>query len=258
MSRLADNNLDPARNVRGILPALRAHRDEAIFWASSSMRDVEVDVASAIRCNLNVMITGEEGVGKTSIARRIHLRRRRRAAGRFVIAQSPGALDSIESLTRALKDAMPDGMVHVEGAERMSAEVQSRLLEFIERQAVAREPGTTVRFVTVNNANLYELARRGEFSESLFYRLNAIHLIIPPLREHPQDIPVLLRHFMSLPAPASSPCLSRAAWQQLVTYGWPGNVRELQGVADTLAARGSDRLLDVDDLPPALRPSGDS
>jgi DNA-binding NtrC family response regulator len=250
---VTDSNPDAARNDERTSPAIRTRHCEAVFWASSSMREVEADVASALECNFNVMITGEHGVGKRSIARRLH-RRGRRAAGRSVIARSPGALDSVESLASGLADAMPDGVVQVEDAERMSPAIQARVLEFLERQTVGRAARTSVRFITVSNANLFDLARHDEFSDALFYRLNAIHLIIPPLRDRQEDIPVLLRHFMSLPAYASLPCLSRAAWQRIVTYEWPGNVRELQGVAEALRSRGLGRFLDVGDLPPELRP----
>ena len=254
---VTDNNLDAARSVRRTSLAFSARQREALFWASASMRDVEADFASALECNLNVMITGEHGVGKTFMAHRIH-RRGRRTGGRCVIARSPGALDSVESLARALTEAIPDGIVQVEEAERISPAVQARLLEFIERQAIGRTASTWVRFITLSSTNLFELARTDEFNESLFYRLNALHLVIPPLRDRREDIPVLLRHFMFLPAHASLPCLSRAAWQRIVTYEWPGNVRELQGVAEALMSRGPGRLLDLDDLPPDLRPPADS
>ena len=251
-----ENNPDAARSGQRTSHGIRARHCEAVFWASASMREVEADVASALECNFNVMITGEHGVGKRSIARRLH-RRGRRAAGRSVIARSPGALDSVESFATALTDAMPDGIFQVEDAERMSPAIQARLLEFIEQQAIVRTARTCVRFITVSNANLFDLSRVDEFSEPLFYRLNAIHLIIPPLRHRQEDIPVLLRHFMSLPAYASLPCVSPAAWRRIVTYEWPGNIRELQGVAEGLRSRGPGRFLDLDDLPRELRPPSD-
>jgi len=253
---VTENNPGAARSGQRTSHGVRARHCEAVFWASSSMREVEADVASALECNFNVMITGEHGVGKRSIARRLH-RRGRRAAGRSVIARSPGALDSLECFATALTDAMPDGIVQVEDAELMSPAIQARLLEFIDRQTIGRTARTYVRFITVSNANLFDLVGVDKFSETLFYRLNAIHLIIPPLRDRQEDIPVLLRHFMSLPAYAPLPCLSRAAWRRIVTYEWPGNIRELQCVAEGLRSRGLGRLLDLDDLPPELRPPGD-
>ena len=160
-------------------------------------------------------------------------------------------MDSVERLERALAEA---SVIQVEDAERMSPAIQAGLLDFIERQTMSRAAMAGVRFITISNINLFELARSNEFSEPLFYRLNPIHLVIPPLRDRPEDIPVLLRYYMSLPSYASLPCLTRAAWRRIVTYEWPGNVRELQGVAEALMSRGLGRLLDLDDLPPDLRP----
>ena len=245
-----DNNPDAVRSVGQSSPAIGARQREGVFWASSSMRDVEADLACAFECNLNVMITGERGVGKTSMAERIR-RRGRRAAARCVIARSPGVLDSVESLERAFEEA---AIIQVEGAERTSKAIQERLLEFIERQAIRPTALIDVRFITLSDTSLFELAQRDEFNETLFYRLNQMHLIVPPLRDRPEDIPVLLRYFMSLPAHASLPVLSRAAWNRIVTYEWPGNVGELQAVAESLMTRGQGRLLDLDDLPPDLRP----
>src|SRR4030095_7008026 len=77
-------------------------------------------------------------------------------------------------------------------------------------------------------------------------------LVVPPLRERPEDIPVLLRHFLTAGG-APLPRLSPSAWRQLVTYNWPGNIRELRTVADALGARETDRFLEADDLPANLR-----
>jgi DNA-binding NtrC family response regulator len=219
------------------------------------MREVETDVASALRCHLNVMITGEPGVGKTSIAHWIE-DRSRRAAGRCVLGRSPGALDSVDSLAKALREATPNGMFHIEGAERMSLALQYRLLDFIKQQTGGPGANTAVRFITMSDARLFELVQCDQFYSSLFYRLNAIHVVIPPLRDHPEDVPVLLRHFLSLPPHAPVSCLTRAAWQRLLTYEWPGNIRELQAVAETLLTRGLDRLLDLHDLPPGFATVG--
>lgn len=243
----------PRRSSEGSVTPLA----EAILWASPSMRILESDIAYAFRSDLNVMITGESGLGKTSIADRIH-RRGRRAAEPCVVAGSPGALDSTDTFGRALIDAMPGGTVQIEEAERMPPASQSRLLEFIERrltETAAPRPstfGTRVRFITMANSSLFELVGRQRFSESLFYRLNVIHLVVPPLRERPEDIPVLLRHFLTA-CGAPLPRLSPSAWRQLVTYNWPGNIRELRAVADALAVRETDRFLEADDLPANLR-----
>lgn len=233
------------------------HRRVPIFWASATMRDLETEIDCALHCDLNVMITGEEGVGKKSIAYRIH-RQSRRAAARLAVARSPGALDSAETLDRAVLDAMPDGTVLVEDVERMSLLMQARLLGTIARRRTRGRDGRGavqghhVRFITATSEDLFELVRFRQFYEPLFYSLNTIHLVIPPLRDHPEDIPVLLQHFFSRCAPAPIPRLSHAARQRLLTYAWPGNVEELRVVVETLASHELPRLLEPDDLPPDI------
>jgi DNA-binding NtrC family response regulator len=232
-------------------------RRGVVSWASSAMRDLETEIAFAVRCDLNVMITGEGGVGKKSIAHRVH--RESRAAAPLVIARSPGALDTAEALDRALLDAKPDGTVLLEDVDRMSRSMQSWLLDTIAkcrtRRSAARDllHGGHVRFVSTTSRDLFELVQFDQFSERLFYRLNTTHLIVPPLRERPEDIPVLLRHFFSLHTSTAVPRLSAAAWQRLMAYAWPDNLRELKTVADTLAVSRLPRLLEPDDLPPNIR-----
>ena len=222
------------------------------------MRDLEADIVCALRGDLNVMISGEDGVGKTSVAHRIH-RESRRAPGPLVVARSPEVLDAVHNFDRALLEAAPNGTVLLENPERMSLPVQSRLLQFIEPRTIRDGAGrrfvhsNRVRFITVTSQNLFELVERHLLCESLFYRLNVIHLIIPSLRDRPEDITVLLRHFLSLSPRARVPRLSTEAWQRLVTYAWPGNLRELRAVAETLASRELPRLLGPDDLPPDIR-----
>jgi DNA-binding NtrC family response regulator len=141
----------------------------------------------------------------------------------------------------------------------MSSPMQARLLRFIEhRTAGGRrlgQPsyGTDVRFVAVTSGDLYKMVRFQQFGETLFYRLNRMHLVVPPLRERPEDIPLLLRHFLSMHASgATVPHLSIAALQRLMSYPWPGNVRELRAVGETLASRNLTRAVEPEDLPPDI------
>jgi two-component system nitrogen regulation response regulator NtrX len=185
------------------------------------MRDLEADIACALRFDLNVLVTGESGAGKTSIARRIY---------------REGCRPT-------------NGTIFVDDPERMSVPTQLRLLRVIE-ETTAR--GHRVRLITVTASDLFELVQFEQFCEPLFYRLNTIHLAVPPLRDRPEDIPLLLRYFLSLYARRSVPRFSTAAWQRLVTYAWPGNLRELRVVAQTLAVRELPRLVEPADLPPDI------
>ena len=234
-----------------------AHRLDPPVWASVAMREMEADIAAAVRCNLNVLITGEKGVGKKSVAYRIH-QQSGRASVPLVVARSPGGLEPPDSFDAALLEAFPDGAVLLEHPERLSPEMQSRLHQFVERppvpasagQVVAR--GCQVRFITATSSDLFGLVRGRQFGESLFYRLNAIHLVIPPLRDRAEDIPALLQQFLSACAAAPIPLLSTATRQQLAAHPWPGNLLELRAVAETLASLDRPRV-EPDDLPPGIR-----
>jgi DNA-binding NtrC family response regulator len=246
-------NLTPSG---AMLAGTPAHRLEAIAWASSAMRSLEVDIGCARTLDCNVMISGETGVGKKAVAHRLH-RQSRRASRPLVVMRAP-ALNSTDLLTPSLLEAAPDGTILVEDPQRMSPPVQSGLLQFVERRRSrggARQgvvDSHDVRVLTVTSCDLFELVRLDQFCESLFYRLNPIHLIIPPLRERPEDIAVLLEYFFSIHGRATVLRLSDAAWQQIVTYTWPGNVRELRAVAATLSSRELPRFIESDDLPPYM------
>jgi DNA-binding NtrC family response regulator len=243
-------------------PGISARHRETIVWASPWMRELEADIACALECDLNVMITGETGLGKRSIARRIH-HAGRRASEPCVSAQSLDAPDSLTTLTRALLQAMPDGTVHLEAAEQIAPPLQLELLAFTEGGSLqgpggrAVFEGGRVRIVTIANRSLFDLVRGDRFCKPLFYRLNAIHLVVPPLRDRIEDIPVLLRHFLSV-GRAPIPQLSSSAWRHVVAHRWPGNVCEVRAVADALLARGLDRPFEPEDLAAALNPPGQS
>ena len=239
------------------VPVSVTHHPGAPIWASVAMREMEADIAAAVRCNLNVLITGEKGVGKKSVVYRIH-QQSGRGSVPLVIARSPGGLEPPDSFEAALLEAFPDGAVLLENPERLSPEMQSRLHQFVERPPIPSSAGqvlaraSQVRFITATSSDLFGLVRGRQFGESLFYRLNAIHLVIPPLRDRAEDIPALLQQFLSACAAAPVPLLSTATRQQLAAHPWPGNLLELRAVAETLASLDRPRV-EPDDLPPGIR-----
>jgi DNA-binding NtrC family response regulator len=240
------------------MASFAAHRPDAPVWASVAMREMEADIACAVHCDLNVLITGESGVGKKSVARRIHLQSRR-ASGPLVAARAPRKMDSSDAFDGALLEAFPDGAVLLENPEWLSPVMQSRLQRFVERSPMPEvegrpaPPGTHVRFITATSSDLFKFVRARQFSEWLFYRLNTIHLVIPPLRERAEDIPALLQQFLTAYAPAPVPRLSTATEQQLIAHRWPGNLWELRAVAELLASLDRAQVLEPDDLPPGIR-----
>ena len=241
------------------------------------------EIREAARTNAKVLILGETGVGKEVVARLIHRGGQRH--GRPLVALNcsgiPETLLESElfghvrgSFTGAYRDK--PGLVHqAEGGTlfldelgEMSVRMQAVLLRFTETGDVqpvgADRPSTraNVRLITATNRDLRAQIVEGKFREDLYYRLNVIQLRVPPVREHPADIPLLLRHFLGEASVAHGlpcPVLSPEAEAALRRYPWPGNVRELKNLTERLVVRDIHGPIVPDDLPvellEALRPS---
>ncbi len=105
--------------------------------------------------------------------------------------------------------------------------------------------------IAASNANLEELMRRGLFREDLYYRLNALTLTLPPLRKRPEDIPLLVRHFLDQSAASAGKSrkeLSSVALEKLMHHAWPGNVREIQNLIDRAVVLSTQRLIGMDEV----------
>jgi DNA-binding NtrC family response regulator len=139
--------------------------------------------------------------------------------------------------------------------------MQSLLLRFLESGEIQRV-GTSktnarvdVRVIAATNRDLLQAVAAKSFREDLYYRLNVIHMTVPPLRERAEDIPALLEHFMSIfSAEYATPRISLTpdAWNVLLRYSWPGNVRELRNLVERLTVRHSGAPIGVNDLPSEL------
>jgi transcriptional regulator with PAS, ATPase and Fis domain len=147
----------------------------------------------------------------------------------------------------------------------MTLRMQGLLLRFLETgelQKVGSDRATArvnVRVIAATNRDLRRLIAEGTFREDLFYRLNVIHLIVPPLRERPDDIPALLEHFFSKLHRANgdrATSLDSEATAALVKYPWPGNVRELQNVVERIALKVNGTMATLEDLPAEVRRNG--
>jgi two-component system response regulator AtoC len=221
---------------------------------------LEDDIACAIQSDVTVMITGEGGAGRKYVAHLIHQRSHRGSAP-FVIAtcadvveslHQPSSLDGglaygpADQLTLGPLKTATNGTLVIEEIETITVPMQAQLMRLLEHQMTG---GSNVRFVSATSTAFFERVRSSQFSEDLFYRLNIIHLTIPALRERPEDILILMRHFLSFYSRAKAPRLSIGAWRRILAYSWPGNVTELKAVAEKLAAQDLRRLVEPDDLP---------
>ena len=232
------------------------------------LRSAAARVASG---NAKVLITGESGVGKDLVARFMHARSAR-AARPFVAINCAGVSETLleselfghvkGSFTGAHRDKIGlfhlghRGTVFLDEVGEMSLRMQAMLLRFLENgevKAVGSDVVSAtvdVRVIAATNRSLTDMVARGQFREDLMYRIMVVHLQVPPLRERREDIHTLVTHTIARLAPAL--VISKDAMQVLERYRWPGNVRELQNVIEQLVWLGSEDIVDVKDLPPAI------
>jgi DNA-binding NtrC family response regulator len=244
-----------------------------MIGASAATRTVREEIEYAAASDAKVLITGESGVGKEVVARLIHHRSRRRHASLVTIncAGIPDTLLASElfghvrgSFTDAYRDKegwieqANRGTIFMDEIGEMSTQMQSLLLRFLENgeiQRVGSDRRTSlvdVRIITATNRRLMERVTAGEFREDLFYRLNVIHIEIPPLRQRREDVLPLLDHFLQHFSQAhriEKPTLSQDAAAQLTAAEWPGNVRQLRNVAERLVVRSNGGVITTSHLP---------
>jgi len=244
-----------------------------ILGVGPAAQSIEQEIEYAARSDAKVLITGESGVGKEVVARLIHQRSARRQAG-LVTINCAGIPDSLLAselfghVRGSFTDAYRDKQGWIEQAHRgtmlmdeigeMSAQMQSMLLRFLENGEIQRvgSDRTTckvdVRIIAATNRDLLARVRAQAFREDLFYRLNVIHIEIPPLRRRREDIPAMFDHFLRQFADdhgTDVPLLNDAAAAQITAAEWPGNVRQLRNVAERLVIRTRAGAITPADLP---------
>jgi DNA-binding NtrC family response regulator len=249
-----------------------------LIGRSEAIRTLKQEVGLAARSDARLLITGESGVGKEVVARLIHAASRRCHAP-LVALNCAGVPDSLletelfghlrGSFTGAVRDragllARADGgTILLDEVGEMTMRMQAAFLRFLEtgeldRVGAAGSPvRLDVRVISATNRDLSAQIAAGEFREDLFYRLNVIHLRIPPLRERREDVPDLLDHFFAACAARHRvvrPAVAPSALEVLHAYDWPGNVRQLINVVERLVLRASGRTIDLHDLPVEIRP----
>jgi two-component system, NtrC family, nitrogen regulation response regulator NtrX len=246
---------------------------------SPSLRQVMAAVGRAAPTNATVLIQGESGVGKELVARTIH-RNSLRSRERFVqvnCAAIPEELIESElfghekgSFTGATEKQMGKfeqadrGTIFLDEVGDMSAKTQAKVLRVlqegeVERLGSARTIKVDVRVIAATNKNLEEEIEKGNFREDLYFRLAVIPIYVPPLRERPEDIPLLVRHYMdylSRESNARPRRITQAALDALQRYRWKGNIRELRNTVERLIIMSPGDTIDLVDLPSSLRNPG--
>jgi transcriptional regulator with PAS, ATPase and Fis domain len=234
-----------------------------LIGRSAEIVALQQEVDRVARSDAKVLITGESGVGKEIVAQSIHSRGPR-AGTTFAPVNCAGLPETLleselfghvkGSFTGAYRDkpgkleAAHMGTAFLDEIGEMTLRMQGLLLRFLETgelQKVGADGNgrrVNVRVIAATNRNLRDMITQGTFREDLFYRLNVIHIVVPPLRDRREDIPALVEHFLShFTAVNHSPItgLTPEAMKALTEYSWPGNVRELENVIELIDQRES-------------------
>jgi two-component system, NtrC family, nitrogen regulation response regulator GlnG len=240
--------------------AAEPHPDDALplIGRSPAMQEIYRIIARLTTTDLTVMINGESGAGKELVARALHDYGRRRQGPFVAINMAAIPRELIESelfghergaFTGATNrhvgrfEQAAGGTLFLDEIGDMPPEAQTRLLRVLQEGEYTTVGGrqpirANARIVAATHRDLRALIRSGQFREDLFYRLNVVPIRLPPLRERPDDIPVLAQHFLNKAQAEGLPAktLDQGAMAMLSAYRWPGNVRELENLIRRLAA----------------------
>lgn len=251
----------------------------SIIGRSRKMVEVFKLVGKVARSKAAVLIQGESGTGKELIARAIH-DHSDRATRPFVAVNCSAIPDSLleselfghvkgsftgaHAFRRGLLEEANGGTFFLDEVGDLSPAGQAKLLRALQEGEIRRVGSNEaisidLRVIAASRRNLQQLAAAGQFREDLLYRLNTVTIVLPPLRERPEDIPLLAKFFLTRRGPdeeMAGTSLSQDAMQALVKYPWPGNVRELEHVIERAVALATHSLLSVEDLPPEILRKG--
>lgn len=249
---------------------------EGLVGHSPKLAEVIDRVKLVAPSKATILIEGETGTGKELIAQAIH-QASPRARAAFVpvhCAALPASLLESElfghergSFTGATErregrfEAADTGTVFLDEIGEIGPEIQVKLLRFLETKSFERIGSSKtmtvdVRLVAATNRNLEQMVKEGKFREDLFFRLNVVRIITPPLRERTEDIPVLLEHFIQVYSKENGyevVTVEPGAMQHLQTYSWPGNIRELRNFAENAVVLRRGGKISEFDLEPKFR-----
>ncbi|MGB2591510.1 MAG: sigma-54 dependent transcriptional regulator [Candidatus Acidiferrum sp.] len=246
---------------------------DGIIGTSANIQDVLRMVSRLKDTRTPVLISGESGTGKELVARAIHFR--------GALAQTPfvavdcgslvptlmeselfgyekGAFTGAIKSKSGLFQAANGGTIFLDEIGELPLEMQAKLLRVLQEKEVRpvgsnEKVNVDVRVIAATNRDLEAAYREGTFRKDLYFRLNVVTVHLPPLRDRRSDIPMLVHHFLDRYAPGSHLQVTPAAMKSLLNYEWPGNIRELENCIARAITLGDRQVIDVVDLPPAIR-----
>jgi Nif-specific regulatory protein len=257
------------RSLRAQLtPVFSQHN---ILGQSKVMREVFSAISKVAPSSATVLLLGESGTGKELVARAVHQASRRHANPFLkvncaalpenlleseLLGHEKGAFTNALALKKGRFELADSGTLFLDEIGELPLELQAKLLRVLQEQQFERLGGTTtisvdVRIIAATNRSLMEAVARGRFRADLYYRLNVVPIVLPPLRDRAEDIPLLIDHFLAVSNRQNlkNVRLSREVMDFLAQYQWPGNVREMQNLIERLVIMADRSQVQFTDLP---------
>ena len=265
-----------AASLRRVRPTKAERRGAALIGESEAMVNLRAVIRRIGATPCNVLIEGETGTGKDVVARLLH-EASARAAQAFVtincsavpdtlfeselFGYERGAFTGAHSASAGRLQAGNGGTIFLDEVGELNLTLQPKLLRAIDQREVQRlgsrrHETIDVRWVAATNRDLQQSVRSGVFRADLFYRLNVYSLVIPPLRERPEDILILARAFLAEIGPTyarGAAAFTDEALMRMVAYDWPGNVRQLRNVVESSLLNTETDVIEPAALPAAIR-----
>jgi two-component system response regulator AtoC len=241
-----------------------------IIAKSLVMRNVLDMVEHVAGTDSTVLIRGETGTGKECVARLIHIRSQRstkplRAINCAAFSETlldselfgyeKGAFTGANSRKTGIIESVSGGTLFLDEIADMSPNTQAKILRVLQEKEIRRVGGTEdipvdIRIIAATNRNLEDAIKEGTFREDLFYRINIVPIVIPPLRDRKEDIPVLIDRFFSKLGQKKE--INQEVMTILMNHNWPGNVRELEALVERIAVFSRNNTISINDLPSEL------
>ncbi len=278
--RIVKNALEKQSLVienRALRAQLAENRRRAIIGTSLAWRRTMDITMQAAVSEATVLLLGESGTGKELLARAIH-ENSSRSAGPFVaincaaipesileaelFGYEKGAFTGASSRRQGRFEAAHGGTLFLDELGEIPPHVQVKLLRVLQESEIERLGGSgrshpiDIRLVAATNIDLAVAVREGRFREDLYYRLNVVPLLIPPLRDRPDDVPLLVQHFLQIYSSKNGKQIhgcSKEALEFLASYSWPGNVRELENAIERAVVLTRNPVVEANDLPHEVR-----
>ena len=249
-------------------------RDKVMISQSDKMKPVFNLIDKVAVTDSTVLIQGESGTGKELVARDIHQKSKRNkypfvavncAALHDTLLESElfghvkGAFTGAHEARQGLFEVADKGTLFLDELGELPTNIQAKLLRVLESGEIRRLGDSKViyvdtRIITATNQNLKSMVKRGSFREDLFFRVNIVHISLPPLRDRQNDIPLLAQHFLKThKIDTAEKKFCHDALECMKRYSWPGNIRELENFVENIIIVSDDEKIGVCDMPEEIR-----